>query len=166
MRNLRSESLRQVTIMSQHQDSEGVFQSIFGDEPLELLLKPAPPSPKRPRTLPLNAPGVYILRLSGCRFYVGRSEDVTKRVQAHWEGQGSTWTRRHKVLGVEHVLPQSEGTTLEKLELVTTIEQMKKRGIHRVRGSCLPVPFTHARPTPASQQSCPPARLAMRPRLA
>jgi hypothetical protein len=122
--------------MSQHQDSEGVFQSIFGDEPLELLLKPAPPSPKRPRTLPLNAPGVYILRLSGCRFYVGRSEDVTKRVQAHWEGQGSTWTRRHKVLGVEHVLPQPEGTTLEKLELVTTIEQMKKRGIHRVRGSC------------------------------
>jgi hypothetical protein len=128
--------------MTQTQDSETVFKNIFGDGPIQELLTPLPsePSPQRLRySLPFSSPCVYVLRLSGCHFYVGQTTNINNRLQEHREGRGCSWTRKYPVLSVD-VFTAPDNTSLEQLELITTIEQMKKRGIHRVRGSCFSQP--------------------------
>ena len=129
--------------MTQTQDSETVFENIFGDGPIEELLTPlsSEPSPQRLRySLPFSSPCVYVLRLSGCHFYVGQTANINNRLQEHREGHGSSWTRKYPMLSVDEVFTAPDNTRLEQLELITAIEQMKKRGIHRVRGSCFSQP--------------------------
>ena len=127
----------------QTQDSEAVFQNLFGRGPIEDLLTPlsSVPTPKRLRySFPNSSPCVYVLRLSGCHFYVGKTDNLDNRLQAHREGHGSAWTRKYPMLSLDEIFAAPDNASLEQLELFTTVEQMKKRGIHRVRGSCFSQP--------------------------
>jgi len=73
---------------------------------------------------------IYILRLEGGRYYVGKSDNVMNRYQQHLNGGGSAWTRKYKpvslVKTIENVSPFEEDKQVK--------EYMAKYGIQNVRG--------------------------------
>jgi hypothetical protein len=73
---------------------------------------------------------IYILRLEGGRYYVGKSDNVMNRYQQHLNGGGSAWTRKYKpvslVKTIENVSPFEEDRYVK--------EYMSIFGIENVRG--------------------------------
>jgi predicted GIY-YIG superfamily endonuclease len=47
---------------------------------------------------------IYILRLKGGRYYVGKSDDVLHRYQQHINGHGSAWTRKYSPVSLEKII--------------------------------------------------------------
>lgn len=73
---------------------------------------------------------VYVLKLEDDCVYVGFSENVMERINAHFTSCGAAWTRVHKPMEVMEV---TEGDkTLEKDK---TLRMMKVHGWEKVRGS-------------------------------
>ena len=73
---------------------------------------------------------VYVLKLEGGRYYVGKSDDVVNRYQQHMNGHGSAWTRKYKPIGVAQII---ENVSLFEEDKITK-EYMSKYGIDKVRG--------------------------------
>lgn len=73
---------------------------------------------------------IYILKLQGGRFYVGKSDNPMKRYQEHMEGRGSAWTKKYKPISVEKIIPNMSHFDEDKY----TKEYMSKHGIDKVRG--------------------------------
>jgi len=73
---------------------------------------------------------IYVLKLQGNRYYVGKTNTPKKRLQEHVEGRGSSWTRLYPVIEMEHIR-RSEGPFDED---TVTKEYMEKYGIDKVRG--------------------------------
>ena len=73
---------------------------------------------------------IYVLRLQGGKYYVGKSDNVAKRYQQHLAGSGSAWTKLHRpvslVKTIENVSPFQEDAI--------TKEYMAKYGTENVRG--------------------------------
>jgi hypothetical protein len=73
---------------------------------------------------------VYVLKLEGGRYYVGKSDNVMKRYEEHLNGAGSSWTARYPPLSliktIEGVGPFEEDKTVK--------EYMGLYGIDKVRG--------------------------------
>ena len=73
---------------------------------------------------------LYVLRLQGGRYYIGKSNDLNKRIAQHMEGEGSAWTKKYKPISVKetflNVSPFQED--------FKTVEYMAKYGIENVRG--------------------------------
>ena len=78
----------------------------------------------------MAATNVYVLRLEGGKFYVGKSEDVQKRFQEHRDGHGSEWTRLHKPIKMEAIHPNVSAFE----EDMKTKEYMAMYGVENVRG--------------------------------
>jgi len=73
---------------------------------------------------------IYILRLEGGKWYVGKSEHVQQRYQQHRNGGGSAWTRKYKPISLERMIKHASPFDEDKL----TKEYMSKYGIDNVRG--------------------------------
>ena len=73
---------------------------------------------------------IYVLRLQGGNYYVGKTEDLVSRLKAHMEGVGSAWTKKYKVLEVEKI--KEHQSPFEEDKLVK--EYMSRYGIMKVRG--------------------------------
>jgi predicted GIY-YIG superfamily endonuclease len=73
---------------------------------------------------------IYILRLQNGAYYVGKSDDPMRRYQEHLEGRGSAWTRLHRPVAVERIIPGASPFDEDKI----TKELMAKHGIDKVRG--------------------------------
>lgn len=73
---------------------------------------------------------IYVLRLEGGRYYVGKSEDVMSRYSQHLKGSGSAWTRKHKPVGIEKTFENVSPFQEDSI----TKEYMSKYGIDKVRG--------------------------------
>ena len=73
---------------------------------------------------------VYILKLQGGRFYVGKSDNPMKRYKEHMEGRGSAWTKKYKPISVEKIISKVSPFDEDKY----TKEYMSKYGIDKVRG--------------------------------
>lgn len=73
---------------------------------------------------------IYILRLQGGRYYVGKSDNVMKRYEQHIAGLGSAWTKKYKPISVEKVIENVSPFDEDKF----TKEYMAKYGIDKVRG--------------------------------
>jgi cellular nucleic acid-binding protein len=73
---------------------------------------------------------IYVLKLEGGRYYVGKAENVARRYQQHFAGNGSSWTKKYRpmtiVKTVANVSPFQED--------MVTKEYMSKYGIDNVRG--------------------------------
>lgn len=75
---------------------------------------------------------LYVLKLENGCYYVGKSSNVNSRLNSHYSGNGSYWTKIH---------PPIEGNPLELIEytpyseLAKTLEYMDRYGIDSVRGS-------------------------------
>jgi predicted GIY-YIG superfamily endonuclease len=73
---------------------------------------------------------IYILRLEGGRYYIGKSDDVMKRYQQHINGTGSVWTRKYKPVSLEKTIEHASSFDEDKI----TKEYMSIYGIDKVRG--------------------------------
>ncbi len=73
---------------------------------------------------------IYILRLEGGRYYVGKSDDPARRFQQHRAGYGSAWTKKYKPLALEKVIPGASVFDEDKY----TKQYMSTHGIGMVRG--------------------------------
>jgi len=73
---------------------------------------------------------IYILRLQGGRYYVGKSDNVMKRYGEHLSGKGSSYTKKYKPISVEKIIENASPFDEDKF----TKEYMAKYGIDKVRG--------------------------------
>jgi len=73
---------------------------------------------------------IYILKLENNKYYVGKTDNLEKRKEAHMNGSASSWTKKYKPLSVEKIIPNASPFDEDKY----TIEYMGKYGIDNVRG--------------------------------
>jgi predicted GIY-YIG superfamily endonuclease len=73
---------------------------------------------------------IYILRLEGGRYYVGKSDNIMNRYEQHLSGNGSAWTRKYKPVSLEKTIDNVSPFEEDKI----TKEYMSKYGIDMVRG--------------------------------
>ena len=73
---------------------------------------------------------IYVLKLEGNRYYVGKAQDPMRRYQEHMNGEGSAWTRRYPAVSLEETRTGVSPFEEDKV----TKEYMAKYGIDKVRG--------------------------------
>ena len=73
---------------------------------------------------------IYVLKLQGGKYYVGKSADVIGRYQQHLSGKGSAWTNKYKPISLLEC--KSDVSPFEEDKVVK--EYMSKYGIENVRG--------------------------------
>ena len=73
---------------------------------------------------------IYVLKLEGGRYYVGKTEHLMRRYQEHMRGEGAAWTSKYKPLSlvqkIENAGPFDEDMVVK--------EYMAEHGIDMVRG--------------------------------
>lgn len=74
--------------------------------------------------------GIYVLKLDKNKYYIGRSENVQDRIEAHIQGNGSEYTKRYKVKKVVEIIETDDLFEEDKV----TKRYMSKYGIDHVRG--------------------------------
>lgn len=75
---------------------------------------------------------LYILELEDNCYYVGISNDISNRLQQHFDNQGCLWTIIHKPIDI-YLVSKIES---DFDELNITLDMMRTYGINRVRGAC------------------------------
>jgi predicted GIY-YIG superfamily endonuclease len=78
----------------------------------------------------MNNTHIYILRLKGNRYYIGKTENVLRRYKEHCKGEGSAWTRKYEPLELALVIEDASPFDEDKY----VKEYMAKYGIQNVRG--------------------------------
>lgn len=73
---------------------------------------------------------LYVLELTGGKYYVGKTSDVKRRFEQHMRGSGAEWTRTYKPVRIIETRP----ITSPHDENNVTKDLMKKHGIENVRG--------------------------------
>jgi hypothetical protein len=73
---------------------------------------------------------IYILKLQGGNYYVGKTDNPMKRYQEHLNGSGSTWTRKYKPVKIEKIVEKANPFDEDKWVKI----YMNKYGIGKVRG--------------------------------
>jgi hypothetical protein len=73
---------------------------------------------------------IYILKLANNKYYIGKTNNLEERLNAHKNGTSSLWTTKHKFISVEKVIPNASSFDEDKY----TLEYMNKYGIDNVRG--------------------------------
>jgi len=77
--------------------------------------------------------GVYVLKLGGGNFYVGKSDDIKSRISQHENGSGASWTKMHSIVRqVDPITPELDD--FESWERAETLELAHIHGIEKVRG--------------------------------
>lgn len=74
---------------------------------------------------------IYVLQLIEDRYYIGRSDNVLRRIEEHFTNNGSVYTKKFKPLKVIEV--EEEKTNQD--EKAKTFFYMEKYGWEKVRGS-------------------------------
>ena len=73
---------------------------------------------------------IYILKLLGGRYYVGKSENVMKRYGEHLNGSGSAYTRKYTPISLHKTIENASAFDEDRY----VKEYMAKYGIEKVRG--------------------------------
>lgn len=73
---------------------------------------------------------VYILKLEGGKFYVGKTSNVLKRFRQHLSGRSCSWTRKYRPICVEKVYSDADPLDEDKV----TVQCMMDHGVENVRG--------------------------------
>lgn len=87
---------------------------------------------------------LYVLELTGGKYYVGQTKHPDRRIRKHFNGSGAEWTRRHPPLReITRInLGIIDYRTGELAENDKVIELMRQHGFQHVRGGF----FTHISP--------------------
>jgi predicted GIY-YIG superfamily endonuclease len=78
----------------------------------------------------MSTTNIYVLRLAGGRYYVGKADSIEQRYAQHLSGRGSAWTKLHKPIGIDKTFERVSPFEEDKI----TKEYMSKYGIDNVRG--------------------------------
>ena len=73
---------------------------------------------------------IYVLRLTGDNYYIGRSRNVMSRINKHFQGEGSAWTKFHKPIKIIEIIRNCDHFDEDKY----TLMYMSIYGIEKVRG--------------------------------
>jgi hypothetical protein len=73
---------------------------------------------------------IYILRLEGGRYYVGRSDNPDARFRQHVAGNGSAWTRKYPPIKIVKKIPNSSPYDEDRY----VKEYVQIYGVQNVRG--------------------------------
>jgi hypothetical protein len=73
---------------------------------------------------------IYILKLEHDCYYVGKTNNYSKRINNHLNNSGALWTQLHKVIGEEKIIPNCSSFDEDRY----VKEYMAKYGIDKVRG--------------------------------
>ena len=72
---------------------------------------------------------LYILKLKGDKYYVGTTEDLSRRFYQHWSGLGSEWTKKYPPLEILTVsrdkTPLDEDHEVKKLMLIHGVDNVR-----------------------------------------
>ena len=74
---------------------------------------------------------IYVLECESGKYYVGKTDDLFRRLFEHWNGEGAEWTKLHKPIKVERVIETTSNFDEDRY----TKEYMAKKGIYHVRGA-------------------------------
>lgn len=77
-----------------------------------------------------SAETIYVLQLAGGYYYVGKSRDVSRRLEEHRRGEGCAWTSKHALECELETRPARSRFDEDNV----TKEYMDEYGIDRVRG--------------------------------
>ena len=78
---------------------------------------------------------VYSLNLEGGRKYVGKTDDIKRRMDEHFGGSGSKWTKKYKPTGINHVQVCRSSETQAKAETIVYHKLAGYHGKSVVRGA-------------------------------
>ena len=78
----------------------------------------------------MSKTNIYILKLINSKYYVGKTSNIEKRFQVHLSGTGSLWTKIHKPIEIEKIIPNASPYDEDRY----TKEYMGIYGINNVRG--------------------------------
>lgn len=78
----------------------------------------------------MSKTNIYILKLEAGCYYVGKSDDVKKRVDSHFKGKGCEWTKRYKPIKLIKTIKNTSHFDEDKNVKIL----MSKHGIDKVRG--------------------------------
>ena len=73
---------------------------------------------------------IYVLRLEGGHYYIGKSDNVMARYQQHLNGKGSAWTKKYPPVSLVKTIEGASPFDEDKI----TKEYMATYGIDKVRG--------------------------------
>jgi hypothetical protein len=73
---------------------------------------------------------IYTLQLEDGKYYVGRSYNVPKRINQHYNGEGSVWTKKYKPIRLYEIFLDKTKFDEDKY----TLMYMSIFGIENVRG--------------------------------
>jgi predicted GIY-YIG superfamily endonuclease len=73
---------------------------------------------------------IYILQLEEGKYYVGKTNNPSFRIEKHLNYNGSAWTKKYKPISVIDIIPKCDDYDEDKY----TIKYMEKYGIKNVRG--------------------------------
>jgi predicted GIY-YIG superfamily endonuclease len=73
---------------------------------------------------------LYVLRLMSEKFYIGKSQNIEKRISDHFINRGAEWTKLYKPLEVIEIIKNVDNFEEDK----KVKQYMLKYGIESVRG--------------------------------
>jgi hypothetical protein len=73
---------------------------------------------------------IYALQLDQCKYYIGKTNNPTFRLDSHFSSNGCNWTKKYKPLNVLEIIPDCDDYDEDK----HTLKYMEKFGINNVRG--------------------------------
>ena len=73
---------------------------------------------------------IYVLKLKNNKYYVGKTENPSFRLENHFNQNGSYWTKKYKPLKLYELKPNCDNYDEDKI----TIQYMRKYGKDNVRG--------------------------------
>lgn len=73
---------------------------------------------------------IYVLQLEKKKYYIGKTDNLEKRIQQHYNSNGSEWTKKYKFVKTLEILQNKDNEDEDKY----TLKYMNKYGIDNVRG--------------------------------
>jgi predicted GIY-YIG superfamily endonuclease len=79
---------------------------------------------------PFGTQYVYVWELEDHKYYVGWSENLSRRLDEHITEEGSVWTKKYSPIAIIEILRGDKHT-----EKMKTLQYMKEKGFENVRGA-------------------------------
>jgi predicted GIY-YIG superfamily endonuclease len=73
---------------------------------------------------------IYVLKLENNKYYIGKTKNMSFRLESHFNAEGSFWTKKYKPIELLEIFPNCDNYDEDKY----TIKYMEKYGITNVRG--------------------------------
>jgi hypothetical protein len=73
---------------------------------------------------------IYVLQLQNNKYYIGKTNNPSFRLEQHMNSNGSIWTKKHKPINVVEIISNCDDYDEDKY----TLKYMEKYGIDNVRG--------------------------------